>query len=361
MSSPILDYLPCGLVSYRETIQPALSKAGQGDFQPLRELMASARHVSHWPIFNVPHPLPALSLAGYLGWSPLSSTEPFWPQFLAYFWPRDGRPCECFPAEFFTCDYLDLWELFSHHLPTIFSTDAYLEGQKFLQRCLFYTLCCWCPTEELVDSRKIGNEHLYLWEEYISRTPEIQAHWDGFEHIGVAIDPDIVGWLSPEKTAHLLATVPTGERPFLYAVVSGCIRDYHYTWTNWPLSPELAALAVRTHYLRPNNTYPQYDKEEFEAARNNPDREVLRAYMREYDRKAKERYEEFERTAITDEEQERDIFRRMYLYWLEHTPEGFLEQNEQYYQALAHMESTVMGRFKYAAERGWGMLKIYNR
>lgn len=364
MSIPILDYLPCDLVSYHETVEPALGKAWKGDFQPLRELMASARHVSYWPIFNVPNPLPALSLAGSLGWFPLSATEPFWPQFLATdsFWPRDRHPRECLPAEFFTNDYLDLWELFSHHLPTIFDTHASfdsLDGLEFLQNCLFYTLCCWRPTEEIVDSREIVNEDLSLWEEYISRTPEIQALWDGFEHAIdpdiVAIDPDIVGWLSPEKTAHLLATVPTGERPFLYAVVDGCVRDYHYKWTNWPLSPELAALAGRIPYLRPNNGYPPHDKEKL----NDPDREVFSAYIREYARKKQEMDEEFERTAITDEEQQHDIFRRMYLYWLEHKPEGFLEQNEHYYQNLARMESTIMGRFQYAAERGWGMLKIY--
>jgi hypothetical protein len=51
--------------------------------------------------------------------------------------------------------------------------------------------------------------------------------------------------MSPEKTAHLLATVPAGERPLLYAVVDGCVRDYHYTWTHWPLSV-LAAWDIRS-------------------------------------------------------------------------------------------------------------------
>ena len=357
MSIPFLDYLPCDLVSYHETVEPALGKAWQGDFQPLRELMASAQHVSYWPIFNVPNPLPDTFFAGpkcCFGWDYFRKDESIWPQL---FNPRDFPSAlrEELLQEAEETQELNFWALCSRHLPALFDDHVHTEPQTFLLRCLFYTFCSQLPSEEMADCREIGNEDLFLWEEYISRTSENGALWDGFEPIRLAIDSNTVGWLSPEKTAHLLATVPAGERPLLYAVVDGCVRDYHYTWTNWPLSPELAALAVRIPYLRPNNGYPQHDKEKL----NNPDREVFSAYMREYVRKKQEMDEEFRRTAITDEEQQHDIFRRMYLYWLEHQPEGFLEQNEHYYQNLARMEITIMGRFKYATEHGWGMLMMY--
>lgn len=64
MSFPILDYLPCDLTQYSQHILPAWQAARQGNVHPLRKLMSSADHLSHWPVFNIPNPLPGLFFAG---------------------------------------------------------------------------------------------------------------------------------------------------------------------------------------------------------------------------------------------------------------------------------------------------------
>ena len=170
MSIPILDYLPCDLVSYRETVQPSLDKAWKGDFQPLRELMASVQYISSCPIFNIPNPLPDKFFAGpkcCFGWDYFRKDESIWPQFFS---PRDfpGALREELLREAEETQELNFWALCSRHLPALFDDHGPTEPQAFLLRCLFYTFCCQLPSEEMADCRKIGNEDLNLWEDYLS-------------------------------------------------------------------------------------------------------------------------------------------------------------------------------------------------
>lgn len=384
MSFPFLDYVPCDLVSYFQTVFPAWDEARRGNVEPVRQLLAPLKHVSYWPWFHFPNQLPAADFAGpktCWGRNFFENSEPNWPTFLRscrfspalLAWMQDSLPEHVVPAGargldfvyryhspdlqdilaplFLSSGELDFWAVIDQNLPALFADRAGNAAQAFLLGCLFFTLCCQLPGEEMEDCRQIGNEDIHLWEDYMGRTPEIQALWE-FPH----------GFLPHERVAHLLAHLPLRERPFLDAVRSVCKRDFEDLVERkkelWPLSPELEGQATRLGLLCPEHGYPERDQEEFQAAFDHPDRAVLWAFLQEEARKKREMNEAFKQAAIAEGKSLQEVWFDMYSYWDSHQVEGFRERQQVYYNAIYRMETEMIGRFRYAAGRGWGMIKV---
>lgn len=394
MSVPILDYLPCNLTRYSQHVLPAWQAARQGNLHPLRELMSSADHLSYWPVFNIPSPLPSLFFAGpksCFGWDYFEKDQPFWPQFLRAcrfvptlleplpegfvakdkesldFLSRYFAPAlqETMPQEFLTTDELDFWELCSRNLPALFAASASTKPQTFLLGCLFYTFCCQLPSEMMADCREIGNEDVDLWEDYMARTADIKALWDRFsapapqpladqllapqtyqDYLAsfeqedrkrrltralIDIGHDIMGFLDHEETVYVLNCLPINERPELDAILDGCIRDGE--GEKWHIPPELEA--------RSRSVLSRWDQ-------------AFHAYITQVEPSLKS----FRQTHQEEEQQRREVYRSICTYWSEKYPEAFQKKRNRYYQNIERMETEILGRFRYAAERGWGMIEI---
>ncbi len=385
MSFPFYDYLPCDLTHYQQHILPVWCAAQQGDFQPLQALILAARHFSCWPLFNLPDPLPDPCFAGpkcYFGWDSFEKGESVWPQL---FGPRTLplalreellRDAE----ETQECSF---WTLCSRHLPAFFAGNEATEAQTFLFRSLFYTFCCQLPSEAMADCRAIGNEDVGLWVEYMERNSQVQALWGRFRQPApqplanqllspqtyqqylaalqhgpgrclralIEADDSIIGFLDREETVHVLTHLPTQERPELYEIISGCIRDREKA--QWLLPPELEALWRRIHY-----TWPEYESNMYELSVS-PYRDAFRASMKRYREKQRHHYKAFLQSRIQDEQQIRAIYRACCAYWNEAYPQSFQEHVNRYYQSLERMETEILNRFRYAVERGWGMIEIW--
>ncbi|GHO89172.1 hypothetical protein [Dictyobacter formicarum] len=337
MSLLHLDYIPCDLTRYSQYILPAWRDARSGILQPLREIMASANHFSIWFVFNIPNPLPDMFFAGprcAFGYDLFRQDRSVWPQILGH---RDLqsplRDTLIQDAE--ERSELDIWELFSRHLPAFLESNEQARSQEFLLQCLFYTFCCQLPEETMLDSRELIEEGVHLWEEYMARNSQVKELWDTFnqpapqpladqllaprtyqDYLTTALhaeafprtilhNSDVLGFIDHEETVHLITNLPTRERPDLEGIVSGCVRDRDNK--KWPLPPDLEQLYQKRTY---------------------------------------------------GELQRLDIYRAMCAYWNEHAHEEFQSNVDTYYEWLHRMEAKMLARFQYAADRGWSMIEI---
>lgn len=337
MSLRHLDYIPCDLTRYNQHILPAWRDAQSGVLQPLREIMASASHFSTWYVFNLPNPLPDIFFAGprcAFGWDLFKTDRSVWPQILGpHDLPSSLRDILLQDAE--ERRELDIWRLFSRHLPAFLEGNEHAQSQQFLLQCLFYTLCCQLPEETMLDSRVLIEEGVSLWEEYIARSSQVKALWDTFsqpapqpladqllaprtyqDYLTTTLHAEafprtilhnfeIFGFIDHKETVHLITNLTTGERPNLEGIVYGCVRDRDNK--KWPLPPDLEQLYRKQFY---------------------------------------------------GEIQSLDVYRAMCAYWNEHSHEEFQSNVDTYYEWLHRTEATMLDRFRYAAERGWGMIEI---
>ncbi|GER86260.1 hypothetical protein KDW_04220 [Dictyobacter vulcani] len=187
----------------------------------------------------------------------------------------------------------------------------------------------------MLDSRVLIEEGVSLWEEYMARSLQVKALWDTFSQPApqpladqllaprkyqdylassrypeafartILHNSDVFGFIDHEETVHLITNLPTMARPDLEGIVGGCVRDRDNK--KWPLPPDLEQLYRKQFY---------------------------------------------------GELQSLDVYRSMCAYWNEHSHEEFQSNVDTYYEWLHRTEETMLARFRYAAEHGWGMIEI---
>lgn len=371
MSVPFLDYIPCDLIRYEHNLLPAWRAAEQGNLQDLRAWMASAQWVSYWPIFHLPNPSPAPPFAepkNWYGYAFFHSAQALWPQFVARYGPEDPLG-EQLILKLEETNEQNFWTFCADHLSLFFGIRASQTLQIFLFDCLFNTFCCQLPDTAMADSRVIGNEEVDLWREYVARNAQVEALWKGFKQPVLhpveryqrtgwkrltteepadpaSMDEQDYAWalmgkfLPPAETARLLQAHPDNERPLLYSILDGCLRDSGWLdeqnpAKRWPLSPELAK-QVRSHF---SAICPWASDKEIIGEGWNPSQgqDVLLPFE--------------------DEQKTQAVLRAVGAYWNEQHHQVFQQQVDVYQQALQFMEREILSRFHFAVEHGWGMLQ----
>jgi hypothetical protein len=341
MSVSTIDYIPFDYRRYFQEILPAFEQACQSNSTPLKTLLNSATHIAF--SLRTRYPIP---LAGEESQHFLQNRS--YPDVTSLL----DVPTLCRAK---AGDAWNPWEVFVVVLPTLEGRTLQTLGKygELLRSLLLATLCCELPPWSANwPSQSSGaviwhDEVMFDWHGYTTRDEQTQKLWGMFYQplpqeitrqwpreensqtdalaknhpraISYFLDAGISGFITHEEIEHLLQHVRTRERPEPQgSIISGCIRD-----------GEAKGWSVEIEVLPPGVAKRQEELSDEEFSN---------------------------RIAGGKYISHKDLF----AYWKQTHPtemEGFLQG---YYQRSWMVEAEVLYRMRFAAARGWGMLKAYS-